>query len=155
MQALVTDLGERLIGRVVDRVEVVAFSALKTYDPPLTALGGGVVRSVSRHGKFLDLGVEPGRERIRDPAPRHPPGPCRLDPLATAAPAPLTGLRGPARPRLVLSWSSGAGFDVTEAGTKKSLAISLVRDPAEVPGVARLGPDPLSPSSPKRRSPAS
>ena len=58
VQALVTDLGGRLIGRVVDRVDVVAFSALKTYDPPLSALAGGVVRSVSRHGKFLDLGIE-------------------------------------------------------------------------------------------------
>src|SRR5947209_5919900 len=35
--------------------------------------------------------------------------------------------------------------DVTEAGTKKQLAVYLVADPAEVPGVARLGPDPLAP----------
>jgi formamidopyrimidine-DNA glycosylase len=38
----------------------------------------------------------------------------------------------------------GSGFDVTEAGTKKSLAIHVVRDPSEVPGIARLGPDPLT-----------
>jgi formamidopyrimidine-DNA glycosylase len=36
-----------------------------------------------------------------------------------------------------------SGFDLTEAGTKKGLAIYLVRDPADVPGVARLGPDAL------------
>ena len=36
-----------------------------------------------------------------------------------------------------------SGLDITEAGTKKSLAIYLVRDPQEVPGIARLGPDPL------------
>src|SRR5262249_27254124 len=41
---------------------------------------------------------------------------------------------------------SGAGFDVTEMGTEKRLAVYVVRDPAEVPGVARLGPDPLDPS---------
>ena len=39
----------------------------------------------------------------------------------------------------------GAGFDLTEAGTKKSLAVYVVRDPAEVPGIARLGPDPTAP----------
>lgn len=38
----------------------------------------------------------------------------------------------------------GSGVDVTEAGTKKSLALYVVRDPAEVPGIARLGPDPLA-----------
>ncbi len=38
----------------------------------------------------------------------------------------------------------GSGFDLTEAGTKKRLAVYLVTDPDEVPGVARLGPDPLA-----------
>ena len=38
----------------------------------------------------------------------------------------------------------GSGFDLTEAGTKKRLAVYLVADPAEIPGVARLGPDPLA-----------
>src|SRR5690606_32050162 len=34
----------------------------------------------------------------------------------------------------------------TEAGTKKSLAVYVVHDPQEVPGIARLGPDPLQKS---------
>jgi len=46
-----------------------------------------------------------------------------------------------------------AGFDLTEAGTKKGLAVYCVRDPAQVPGVARLGPDPWPRSSPSRCSP--
>ena len=37
-----------------------------------------------------------------------------------------------------------SGLDITEAGTKKSLAIYLVRDPQDVPGIASLGPDPLT-----------
>jgi formamidopyrimidine-DNA glycosylase len=45
---------------------------------------------------------------------------------------------------LRLHLANGAGFDLTEAGTKKRLAVYVVRDPAEVPGVARLGIDPLS-----------
>ena len=38
----------------------------------------------------------------------------------------------------------GTGLDITEAGTKKSLALYVVRDPADVPGITRLGPDPLA-----------
>src|SRR5699024_5012968 len=33
------------------------------------------------------------------------------------------------------------GFELTEAGTQKRLAIYLVRDPHDVPAIARLGPD--------------
>lgn len=135
VQALVTDLGSRLTGRMVDRLEIVSFAALKTFDPPVSALGGEVVGGVSRHGKFLDLRIgevhlvmhlaRAGWLRWREAAP-----------AASGRPG-----RGPLAARLVLD--DGSGFDVTEAGTKKSLAIYLVRDPAEVPGVARLGPDPL------------
>jgi formamidopyrimidine-DNA glycosylase len=39
---------------------------------------------------------------------------------------------------------AGGGFDITEAGTKKSVAAAIVTDPTTVPGVARLGPDALS-----------
>jgi formamidopyrimidine-DNA glycosylase len=39
-----------------------------------------------------------------------------------------------------------SGLDVTEAGTKKRLAIYVVRDPMDVPGIASLGPDPLDES---------
>ena len=48
--------------------------------------------------------------------------------------------------RRVPGAAAGSGFDVTEAGTKKSLAIHVVRDPQEVPGLARLGPDPMDAS---------
>jgi formamidopyrimidine-DNA glycosylase len=37
------------------------------------------------------------------------------------------------------------GFDLTEAGTQKRLAVYVVRDPQQVPGIATLGPDPLAP----------
>ena len=43
-----------------------------------------------------------------------------------------------------LALDDGSGFDLTEQGTHKRLAVYLVRDPAEVPGVATLGPDPLA-----------
>jgi DNA-formamidopyrimidine glycosylase len=42
-------------------------------------------------------------------------------------------------------FEDGDGFELTEAGTRKRLAVYLVRDASEVPGVASLGPDPLDP----------
>jgi len=51
--------------------------------------------------------------------------------------------KGPLALRVGLS--GGGGFDVTEQGTEKRLALWVVRDPADVEGIARLGPDPLDP----------
>jgi formamidopyrimidine-DNA glycosylase len=135
--ALVTDLGGRLIGRTVDRLDVVSFAALKTFDPPASALAGRPVRDVTRHGKFLDVTIgdlhliihlaRAGWIRWREGPPPPPSGRPGKGPLAA---------------RLILD--DGSGLDVTEAGTKKSLAVWVVRIPADVPGIARLGPDPLS-----------
>lgn len=137
--ALAADLDARLAGRVIDRLSVVAFAALKTFDPPVDALHGLTIAGVSRHGKFLDVAAgdlhvvlhlaRAGWIRWRD-APPPPP---------TGRPG-----KGPLAARLVLD--DGTGLDITEAGTKKSLSISVVHDPADVPGVARLGPDPLDPA---------
>ena len=137
VHALVTDLGARLIGRTVNRFDVVSFAALKTFDPPASALSGLPVNAVGRHGKFLDLTI--GELHLIFHLARAGWLRWRPDPPAVTAKPGRTALAA----RLVLD--DGSGFDLTEAGTKKSLAIYVVRDPAEVPGVARLGPDPLSP----------
>jgi len=137
VEALVVDLSRRLDGRAIVRVDIAAFSCLKTYDPPVTALAGGMVDGVSRHGKFLDIDVSgthlvlhlarAGWVRWRDEVPALPARPNSKSPLAA---------------RIVLD--NGAGLDITEAGTRKSLALYVVRDPSEVEGIARLGPDPLA-----------
>lgn len=139
--ALAAYLTQRAAGLTVERVDAVAISALKTYDPPLTALAGRTVAEAGRHGKFLDVPFE-----AADGGP-----PLRLvthlaragwlhyrESLPIAPPRPG---KGPIALRVRLS--DGSGFDLTEAGTRKSLAVYLVTDPAQVPGVARLGPDPL------------
>ena len=136
VHALVHDLDARLRGRTVDRFDVFAFAALKTFDPPVSALAGGTVHGTARHGKFLDLAVgdvhlvihlaRGGWMRWRDETPERP----------TTRPG-----KGPLAARLVLA--GGGAVDITEAGTTKRLALSVVHDPAEVPGIARLGPDPL------------
>ena len=61
---------------------------------------------------------------------------------AFKAGTPLKPGKGPIAVRVRLD--DGSGFDLTEAGTQKKLAAYLVRDPALVPGVSRLGPDALS-----------
>ncbi|MFF7340945.1 Fpg/Nei family DNA glycosylase [Streptomyces sp. NPDC008163] len=137
VEALRLFLDDHLVGKEIDRVLPLAISVLKTYDPPLTALHGGTVTDVRRHGKFLDIGVGPlhlvthlaraGWLRWNDAFPAAPPRPGK----------------GPLALRTVLT--GGDGFDLTEAGTTKRLAVHLVHDPAEVPGIARLGPDPLGP----------
>ncbi|AZM44878.1 endonuclease VIII [Streptomyces sp. WAC 06738] len=138
VEALSGFLTEHLVGRYVARVQPVAISVLKTYDPPLTALEGAEVTAVGRHGKFLDLTVadelhlvihlaRAGWLQWKDKLPAAPPRPGR----------------GPLALRVRLAEPEGAGFDLTEAGTQKRLAVYCVRDPRDVPGVARLGPDPL------------
>jgi formamidopyrimidine-DNA glycosylase len=137
VEALALDLRGRLDGRAIAKVHIAAFSALKTYDPPLSALEGTLVDGVARHGKFLDIDASglhvvfhlarAGWIRWRDEIPALPPKPSNKSPLAV---------------RIVLD--DDTGLDITEAGTKKSLAMYVVRDPADVPGIARLGPDPLA-----------
>jgi formamidopyrimidine-DNA glycosylase len=151
VEALAADLRERAAGRVIDRADIAEISVLKTYDPALTALRGRTIAATQRYGKFLDLVTaapddgasaatlggqlhlivhlaRAGWLRWRDSLPEQPPRPGK-GPLAFR-----------------LRFADGAGFDLTEAGTRKRLAVYLVTDPAAVPGIASLGPDPLDPA---------
>jgi formamidopyrimidine-DNA glycosylase len=135
VEALAEFLREHLVGHVVAGVEVGAISVLKTFDPQPTALQGLEVTSVSRHGKFLDLDVDgvhlvfhlarAGWLRWYDAVPKAMARPGR-SPLA-----------------LRVRMADGEGFDLTEQGTQKRLAVYVVRTADQVPGVAALGPDPL------------
>jgi formamidopyrimidine-DNA glycosylase len=143
VEALATFLRERAVGHSVIRADVAAISAVKTFDPPLSAINGAEVTGAGRHGKFLDIDVSglhliihlarAGWLQWRDALPPAPPRP---------------GGKGPIAFRLHLTpdvpGGPTPGFDLTEAGTQKRLAVYLVRDPLDVPGVARLGPDALA-----------
>jgi formamidopyrimidine-DNA glycosylase len=138
VEALAAFLRGRASGHVIARAEAASFAVLKTFDPPLSALVGLPIGDVGRHGKFIDLAcgdlhlvihlARAGWLRWRDELPSIPAKPGK----------------GPLAFRLVLD--DGSGFDLTEAGTQKRLAVYLVRDPADVPGVATLGPEPMDPS---------
>jgi formamidopyrimidine-DNA glycosylase len=135
VEALAAFLRENAVGSVLTRVDLAAVQAIKTFDPPLSALGGLEVTGASRHGKFLDLDVSgvhlvvhlarAGWLHWRTGLPTAPPKPGK-GPLALRA-----------------HLENGEGFDLTEQGTRKGLAVYVVRSPAEVPGIARLGPDAL------------
>jgi DNA-formamidopyrimidine glycosylase len=143
VEALAADLRERAIGRVIDQAFIAEFSVLKTYDPPLQALRGATISGTARRGKFLDLTATPadggaalhlvthlaraGWLRWREDVPEQPPRPGK-GPLAFR-----------------LRFTDGSGFDLTEAGTRKRLAVYLVTDIEAIPGVAALGPEPLDP----------
>jgi formamidopyrimidine-DNA glycosylase len=135
VEALAAFLRENAVGRVVTRVDLAAVQAIKTFDPPLSALGGLEVTGVSRHGKFLDLDVS-GLHLVV-----HLARAGWLHWRTGLPPAPPKPGKGPLALRVHLD--DGNGFDLTEQGTRKSLAVYLVRDPAEVPGISRLGPDAL------------
>ncbi|MCI4063287.1 Fpg/Nei family DNA glycosylase [Micromonospora sp. R77] len=137
VEALAGYLRERAVGRRVDRIEVAAISALKTYDPAPSAVAGRPVVGAGRHGKFLDVVFDGGLHLVVHLA--------RAGWLhyreAFPSAAPLRPGKGPIALRVRLD--DGSGFDLTEAGTQKKLAAYLVTDPAQVPGVAKLGPDAL------------
>ncbi|MFB9430330.1 Fpg/Nei family DNA glycosylase [Streptoalloteichus tenebrarius] len=139
VEALAHHLREHAVGRTVTRVDVASLTALKTVDPPPSALVGRVVTGATRHGKHLDLDCD-GLHLVTHLARA---GWLRwLDTTAAAPPRPG---KGPLALRAHLGPpGEGPGFDLTEAGTQKRLAVWLVHDPAEVPGVARLGPDALA-----------
>lgn len=142
VEALTSFLRERAVGRSIVRADVAAFSAVKTFDPPLSALNGALVTGAARYGKFLDLDID-GLHLIT-----HLARGGWLQWRESLAPAPPKPGRGPLafRVHLAPEYPEGpvSGFDLTEAGTQKRLAVYLVRDPQEVPGIARLGPDALA-----------
>jgi formamidopyrimidine-DNA glycosylase len=137
VEALAAYLRERAVGRSVARVEVAAVSAWKTYDPPINAAAGRTVTGAGRHGKFLDVTLAGDLHLVV-----HLARAGWLHYRESLPPAPLRPGKGPIAVRVRLD--DGSGFDLTEVGTKKGLAAYLVTDPAQVPGVARLGPDVLS-----------
>ncbi|MFG1860859.1 Fpg/Nei family DNA glycosylase [Microbispora bryophytorum] len=142
VEALAEFLREHAVGHAVVGVDVTAFQALKTVDPPVTALAGLLVTGVARHGKFLDVDCD-GLHFVTHLARG---GWLRWRDDLTGA-KPVRPGKGPLAVRVRLSPDEDGrapGFELTEAGTQKRLAVYVVRDPEDVPGIAGLGPDPLA-----------
>ncbi|HWE71231.1 MAG TPA: DNA-formamidopyrimidine glycosylase family protein [Acidimicrobiales bacterium] len=137
VEALTALLAERLAGRKIARCELGSFAALKTVSPPLHHLIGRTATGCERRGKYVCIDLDgiwlvthlsrAGWIRWYDPLP-----------AKTARPG-----KGPLALRVGLD--DGSGFDVTEMGTEKRLALWVVNSLDEVEGIAGLGIDPLSP----------
>ena len=168
VEALAAYVASKARGRRIERVDLVSFAALKTASPPVSALVGREIVGARRRGKFLLVETRPngassedrlwliahfaraGWLRWHDPDPRgdeavNPPprrrsvGPAEGPGWASSRPA----ARGPVAMRVVLD--DGSGFELTEMGTQKRLAVYVARSPDEVEGIARLGIEPLDP----------
>ena len=139
VNALVEFLRSEAVGSVVVGVELASFSVLKTFDPPVTALPGLTVTDVTRHGKFIDVDVD-GIHIVVHLAKA---GWLRWSDKLPDTKLKLGASNIAARVRLDRGDGPTIGFDVTEAGTRKGLAMYVVRSPSDVPGIAALGPEPL------------
>lgn len=141
VNGLIEFLRAEAVGSVVVGVELASFSVLKTFDPPVTALPGLTITDVTRHGKFIDIDVD-GIHIVVHLAKA---GWLRWSDKLPDTKLKLGASNIAARVRLDKGDGPTVGFDVTEAGTRKGLAMYVVRSPSDVPGIAALGPDPLEP----------
>ncbi len=135
VEALADHLRRHAVGRTIERVDVASLSVCKTFAPPITALHGRTVTAAHRWGKYL--GVQAGDLYLVTHLSRA--GWLRWS--DKLSPVPVRPGKGPIALRVHLA--GGHGFDLTEAGTQKRLAVWLVDDPAAVPGITGLGPDAL------------
>lgn len=148
VESLAACLRRTATGLRVARVELAAINALKTFDPPVRELEGRRLTDVGRRGKFLDLHLGGDGDPVLHLV-IHLARAGWLQWRATVPSAPPRPGRGPLAFRVAFVDDDGApagGFDLTEAGTQKRLAVYVVHEPDEVPGIARLGPDPLAPA---------
>ena len=136
VEALRRWLEPRLAGTSFERVELASLSALKTVALAPTALLGLEIMQVERRGKFLALGQD-GAWLVFHLA--------RAGWLRWYETVPANAARPGKSPlALRVGVDSGAGFDLTEAGTRKRLAVYVVAALTDVPGISDLGPDPLA-----------
>jgi formamidopyrimidine-DNA glycosylase len=145
VESLAAYLRRTATGLRVARIELAAISALKTFDPPATDLVGARVVDAGRRGKFLDISlVDEDGELLH--LVTHLARAGWLHWRQEMSSVPLKPGKGPIALRVAFVDDDGVaagGFDLTEAGTKKRLAVYVVRDPQSLEGITRLGPEPL------------
>ncbi|WP_305094149.1 Fpg/Nei family DNA glycosylase [Prescottella sp. R16] len=145
VEALAQFLRDHAVGAVVGRVDVAALSVLETFDPPISALQGRNVTGARRFGKHLAMDCD-GLWLIA-----HLSRGGWLRWIDNPGPAPPKLGKGPLalRVHFFTPDADTPAFDLTEAGTRKRLAVWVVADPQQVPGIARLGPDALEVTRPQ------
>ncbi|MBA3654448.1 MAG: Fpg/Nei family DNA glycosylase [Actinobacteria bacterium] len=136
VEALAAFLAEQLTGRVIERVDIAAISALKTFSPTVDALRNKTITGTGRRGKHVLIHVDPLWLVI------HLARGGWIKWVDEFSPKPSRPGKGPLALRVRLQ--GGGGIDVTEAGTEHRLAVWVANDPDDIENVATLGPDPLT-----------
>lgn len=140
--AIADYVGAKAVGTQVRRVDVAALSVLKTYAPGPHDLVGATVTGTRRIGKYFVLDLHKGDEDLALVVHLSRAGWLRWS--DKLSPTPLKpGGKSPIALRVHVG-PEGEGFDLTEAGTQKRLAVWIVHDPQEIEMVATLGPDALA-----------
>ena len=133
IRALAERLQEALAGGVLHRVDLLQFSALKTFEPKLDSLSGRTLGSVSARGKYLQLGFDGPRLLV------HLSQGGRVDlespPKTTKPRGAVARLRFDARPS-----TASPSMLIKEFGTQRKAGIWVV-GPADPGPLARLGPE--------------
>ncbi len=138
VEALARELDERLTGHAVTEVDVVEFRSTKTRGrPPETLVGASVTRA-ARHGKLVDVSFGPDTHLVVSLG-RH--GWARWGGMGDA-----DREDDPPPALVIFGFDDGSSLELTDAGDWVSLGSWVVDDPAEVPAVAKLGPDPADPT---------
>ncbi|MFC8681735.1 DNA-formamidopyrimidine glycosylase family protein [Microbacterium ureisolvens] len=142
VEALARFLGAEASGREIRDVDVLEFRTVKTRGAPPSGLAGRTITGATRHGKHVELVLDDvslvvslgrhGWMRWVDPRADSPVG----DPAGAVGPAPALATFG---------LSGDRTLEVTDAGDWVSLGLYVVGDAADVPAVAKLGPDPADP----------
>ena len=131
MEITARRLGEALTGETIESAVAPGINALKTFDPPLSALDGATIEGVRRRGKLLMLDAG---------------GLTLLMHLMSAGRLQLFGKHATMRDRTArvgLRLSEGRELRLREFGTKQRAWVKLLRPEAvEVDeSMARLGPE--------------
>ena len=138
VEALARFLGSEATGRQVDEVDVLEYRVVKTRAAPPATIVGRTITGAARHGKHVELILDEGSLVVS--LGRH--GWMRwyadgADPDSAAADEP---------PALaVFALAGGRTLAVTDAGTWVSVGLFVVATAADVPAIAKLGPDPADP----------
>ncbi|KQP01596.1 DNA-formamidopyrimidine glycosylase family protein [Leifsonia sp. Leaf264] len=142
VQALAEELDARLTGRALSDADVLEFRTTKTRTRPPASLVGQRVTGVTRHGKLLDLAFGP--QHLVVSLGRH--GWARWGGADAAEPPAASDAAAPPPTLVTLGFDEEPALEFTDAGGWVSLGLWVVDDPAAVPAVAKLGPDPADPA---------
>ncbi|WP_448256389.1 DNA-formamidopyrimidine glycosylase family protein [Microbacterium aurum] len=168
VDALAGFLRTHIVGRQIAGLELVEYGALKTRGRLTSELVGRAVTGIRRFAKHLAIDTEgpslvvsfgragwmrwsgePATDAATTTASTDAAGGAgsaagATTTAATTDAAGTTTATTSAPTIAVLSFADGAELLLTDGGTWLSLGLWIVGEPAEVPAIAKLGPDPAS-----------